>query len=272
MTPALVEGPAQPEPPDPPLSRLRGPRVQSVERAVLLLRAVAAASGTERSVSALAEATGLNRTTTWRILTTLEQQQMVSLDRVAGWYSIGFGIVDLAGHAGGAALTQSAKAVLRRVALETGETAALAVLRDGELTYVVEAAPSAVVSAGWRGRRVPMHATSTGKALLAFSQPDALRVLLRLPSGRALHRHTDTTITSLAGLGDELELTRTRGFGVCRGEFEESAWGVSAPVLDMSGRPIAVVSIWGPRGRLTEARFDALGEVARAAATEIAGR
>ena len=53
-------------------------RVQSVERAAALLRAVAAATGPAGSATALAEAAGLNRTTTWRILTTLEQQRLVA--------------------------------------------------------------------------------------------------------------------------------------------------------------------------------------------------
>ena len=59
---------------------------------------------------------------------------------------------------------------------------------------------------------------------------------------------------------------------MCRGEFESSAWGVSAPVLDVSGRPVAILSIWGPSERLTEARFEALGAIAVAAARDIVGR
>src|SRR6187431_2717367 len=109
-------------------------RVQSVERAAALLRAVAAATGPAGSATALAESVGLNRTTTWRILTTLEQQRLVALDRDTGWYSLGFGLIDLAGQAGGASLAHSARPVLQQVAARSGETAALAVLRDGALT------------------------------------------------------------------------------------------------------------------------------------------
>src|SRR4051812_37942793 len=64
-------------------------RVQSVDRAVDLLRAVAAASGGDASVATLARHAGLNRATAWRILTTLEAQGMVSRDRHTGWYAIG---------------------------------------------------------------------------------------------------------------------------------------------------------------------------------------
>jgi DNA-binding IclR family transcriptional regulator len=247
-------------------------QVQSVERAAALLRAVAAASGPASTATALAEAVGLNRTTTWRILATLEQQRLVSLDRDTGWYSLGFGLIDLAGQAGGTSMARAAHAVLSRIAGRTGETAALAVMRDGALTYVAEADAGAIVSVTWQGRPVSLHATSTGKVLLAFSEPDEVRELLSLPRGGRLQRFTSATITSRAALDEELLRTRERGFGVCRGEFEESAWGVSAPVLDVAGRPVAVVSIWGPPERITDKRFDSLGVLAVEGAEELAGR
>ena len=244
-------------------------RVQSVERAAALLRAVAAATGTSASATALAETVGLNRTTTWRILSTLEEQRLVSLDRQTGWYSLGIGLIDLAGQAGGA-LARSARAVLHRVAVRTGETAALALLRDGALTYVAEDSARAVVSVGWQGQEIAMHATSTGKALLAFSDPDEVRGLLGASPGGRLPRHTQATIFSVTALEEELERTRRRGYAICRGEFETTAWGVSAPVLDTSGRPAAVLSIWGPGDRIPEDRFPELGEIALSAAAELA--
>ena len=247
-------------------------RVQSVERAAALLRAVAAATGPAGSATALAETVGLNRTTTWRILTTLEHERLVTLDRESGTYSLGFGLIDLAGQAGGAALVRSARVVLQHLAAQARETAALAMVRGGVLTYVAEATADAVVAAGWQGREVAMHATSTGKVLLAYSHPADVRLLLGLTRGRRLTQYTTSTITSVTTLEKELALTRQRGYAVCRGEFESTAWGVSAPVLDLAGSPVAVVSVWGPSERLTEDRFEALGTLAIAGAAEIAGR
>src|SRR5687768_8069334 len=99
--------------------------VQSVERAAALLRAVAAANGPAATASALAETVGLNRTTTWRLLSTLEHQRLVSHDRETGRYTLGFGLVDLAGQAGDASLAGTARSVLHRLAGQTGETAAM---------------------------------------------------------------------------------------------------------------------------------------------------
>lgn len=252
--------------------RREAPAVQSVERAAALLRAVASAVGPDSTATALAEQVGLNRTTAWRILATLEQQRLVSLDRRTGRYSLGFGLIDLAGQAGGASMVRTAHTVLARIAGKTGETAALAVMRDGALTYVAEAVAGAIVSVTWQGRPVSLHATSTGKALLAFSGRDEVRELLNLPFGGRLQRFTSSTITSRAALADELARTRERGYSECRGEFDESAWGVSAPVLDAAGRPVAVISIWGPPERVTAKRFPKLGRLVVAGAEELSGR
>jgi DNA-binding IclR family transcriptional regulator len=256
----------------PSAQRLASTRVQSVERAAALLRAVAAASGSAGSATALAAAVGLNRTTTWRILTTLEQEHLVTHDPETGTYSLGFGLIDLGSQASGGALIRSSRGVLQKLAAKAGETAALAVVRGGALTYVAEATADTVVAAGWQGREVAIHATSTGKVLLAYSHPAEVRVLLQLPTGSRLPRYTPTTITSLPTLEKELALIRKQGYAVCRGEFESTAWGVSAPVLDLAGHPVAVVSVWGPSERLGEDRFEELGALALEAAAEIAGR
>jgi DNA-binding IclR family transcriptional regulator len=241
-----------------------------------LLRAVAQASESDSTAARLAEACDLNRATAWRLLSTLEEHGMVSVNRETGRWAVGVAVVEIARSAGLEAVVASARHALERLCRQTGETAALAVLRNDGLTYVDEVTPTAIVAATWLGRTVPLHATSTGKVVLAFGEP---RVAGRgrvdgvdgVP-GRRLQRHTDTTITDAAALEAELEATRERGFAVCRGEYDASAWGVSAPVLDRVGRLSAVLSIWGPGNRLTEERFEALGALAREAATEILRR
>ena len=231
-----------------------------------LLRAVAQAAEKDTTSARLAEACNLNRATAWRILSTLEMHGMVSVDKESGRWAIGAAVVEIARAAGVDAIIASARSTLERLSLQTGETAALAVVRGGGLTYVDEVTPGAIVSATWSGRTVPLHATSTGKVLLAFGDPAALHRL----TSRPLPSFTATTVTDASALLDELDLTRERGFAVCRGEYEESAWGVSAPVLGPSGLPLAVLSIWGPGNRVSEDRFEVLGRLARTAADEIA--
>lgn len=257
----------EPERPTHPAARVHPPSyVQSVDRAVALLRAVASASGRQSTAAALAEACDLNRATAWRILTTLESTGMVWCDRDTGRWSIGLGVLELAGRRGLQGLIDAAHSVLVRLCDASGETADLAVVRAEGLTYVDEVAPSSIVTAKWLGRSVPLHATSTGKALLAFLPVREVERLLP----RHLVAHTPNTITQRSLLMAELELTKARGYGVCRGELESTLWGVSAPALDPSGRPIAVVSIWGPSERVTEGSFAALGALAISAGHDMA--
>ena len=155
--------------------------------------------------------------------------------------------------------------MLERTCAQTGETASLAVPGMGGLTYVDEVTPTAVLTASWLGRSVPLHATSTGKALLAFLPAEQVRRVL----AGALTAFTDTTITDPRGAGRELAATRARGYGVCAGELESSLYGVSAPVLDRAGRPLAVLSIWGPKDRVQEEPFAELGAVAVRAAAPV---
>ena len=240
-------------------------RVQSVDRAVDLLLALAAASPAEATAPALARACGLNRATAWRLLKTLQIRGLVTVDDATGRYAIGLTAVELGNAAGPDALIAVSRPVLERTCALTGETASLAVPDVDGLTYVDEVTPAAVVTASWLGRSVPVHATSTGKALLAFLPPEQVRRVL----DGALTSFTGTTITDRQELAAELAATRARGYGVCAGELESSLYGVSAPVLDRTGRPLAVLSIWGPRDRVPPERFAELGGVAVRAAAEV---
>lgn len=228
--------------------------------------ALAAAPPVGATAPALARACGLNRATAWRLLKTLQLRGLVALDEPTGRYSIGLTAVELGNAAGPDALTASAHPVLERVSEQTGETASLAVPGLDGLTYVDEVTPAAVVTASWLGRTVPLHATSTGKALLAFLPPEQVRRVLH----GALAGFTATTITEADALRAELAATRVRGYGVCAGELEASLFGVSAPVLDRAGRPLAVLSIWGPRDRVPAERFTELGAVVVRAAALVA--
>jgi DNA-binding IclR family transcriptional regulator len=241
-------------------------RVQSVDRAMVLLRAVASASGPLSTAPALADASGLNRATAWRILRTLETHGMVSCDRDTGRWSVGLSVVEIAGSVGIESLITSAHDVLQRLSDVTGETADLAVGRGGGMTYVDEVRPAVIVSVKWLGQTVPLHATSTGKAFLAYLSANQVDWLLP----ETLERHTPSTIVDRDELAAELALTRERGFSTCRGELESRLHGVSAAVRDVDGRPMAVVSIWGPDSRVTEDRLSELGELAVAAAAEVA--
>jgi DNA-binding IclR family transcriptional regulator len=242
-------------------------RIQSIDRAVELLEAIAAAREPQ-TARALADRAGLNRSTAWRILATLEHHGLVEREPATNRYGLGFAVVRLAAAAGHEPLVRLAHPVLRRLAHATGETVNLAVARRLELIYADQVQAPHVMAPDWLGHTVPLHATSTGKAFLAALPEDELDALLRAP----LERFTDTTITDPRALRRELDVTRERGYAISRGELEPALWGVSAAALDARGRPAAVVSVWGPESRIREKGFGRLGEATAAAAEELAER
>jgi DNA-binding IclR family transcriptional regulator len=246
---------------------LESGRVQSLDRAVGLLNAVAAGAPGGRPAADLAAECGLNRATAWRLLATLEHHGMVERDPVSNRYSIGLGIARLAGSAGVSGLVRRAHATLEWVCAESGETANLAVPQRLGLAYVDEVAPPAVLTARWLGSHVPVHATSAGKAFLAWLPDDEIASILSVP----LAEYTETTRTDRGALRTELADVRRLGYAVSDGELESDVNGVSAPVLDPADRPIAVVSVWGPSARVPSSRFAELGAVAIEAADRIRG-
>ncbi len=244
----------------------RSKTIQSVDRAAALLKAVADARRPPTVVE-LAEACSLNRSTTWRLLATLDAHGLIERDPVSQRYSLGYAFLRIAAGADVDPLVRRARPVLERLARETGEATNLAVAKRFNLVYVDQVDPPQIMAPNWFGRSVPLHATSTGKAYLAFLTADDR--MFALPE--RLERYTATTITDRKSLAAELEEVRRNGFAVCVGELEESLFGASAPVLSEQGRPVAVVSVWGSEHRLPRERLDRAGRSTLAAAEELKG-
>lgn len=240
-------------------------RIQSVDRAIALLNAVGAGPPEGRTAAELAVACELNRATAWRLLATLEHHAMVERDPLTNRYTIGFSVTRLATTAGVEGLVRRAHDVLERLCRDTGETTNLAVPHRGELTYVDEVTPPVVLSARWIGHQIPIHATSAGKALLAWLPDDEIEAMLTGP----LAAYTEMTRTDRRALRAELATIRARGYSVSVGEMEQHLYGIAAPVLDAGDRPYAVVSVWGMHAGMPDGRFAELGELVRRAAGEI---
>jgi DNA-binding IclR family transcriptional regulator len=240
-----------------------GGRVQSVQRATTLLAAVADASE-PLTAPELAERCGLNRSTAWRILGTLEDAGFVERDPATNRYSVGYAITRLAAAGGDASLVRLARPLLLALAAETQETASLALPRQAQLVYVDQVQATRVMAPDWLARSVPLHATSTGRALLAWLPKEEREAVLARP----LARFTPMTVTDPDELRTELERIRAQGYAVSRGELEPALWGASAAVLDGRPQPIAVVSVWGLEDRVRD-RLDELGAAAARTAAQV---
>jgi DNA-binding IclR family transcriptional regulator len=228
------------------------PPVQSVARAASLLRQLAVL-GRPASLAELAAACGLERSTAWRLLTTLEACGLVDRESSSGGFRVGFGAVAVAAAAlgDGTALASRVRPELRRLCAATGEAAAVCLVRGSRVLVVDQVDPPSVVSVSWVGREFPLHASSPGKLVLASLDPGDLDRFLAQP----LQGLTERTITDACALRRELARVRTSGVAASDQEFERGCVGFSAAVTDWAGRPVAILGVTGPSFRMRRNRF-----------------
>jgi DNA-binding IclR family transcriptional regulator len=166
------------------------------------------------------------------------------------------------------ALPAIARPTLRELMRRTGETVFLGTLgSDGTAVVFVDKVESEQViryAAGVGDRRA-LHATSSGKAILAFlPAAEQERILRALP----LKRYTDRTVTSLPALRAALEEVRQTGVCINLDELAVGAAGIAAPIFDREGRVTAACAIGGPTARVRP-RLRPLAAEVKAAARAI---
>lgn len=241
--------------------------VQSVDRAVQVLETIAREDGA--SVAAIARELEVHASTASRLVASLARHDLVERGD-DGAVQLGVGLLRLASAARPRRdLTAIAGPVCEALAEELGETVNVAVLRGGVAVNLYQAqARSTVAMHNWVGDRTVLHATSSGKMLLAHLEPAQRRELLR----GELESFTARTLTDPAALERQLDEARERGWAEAVEEFEEGLVALAAPVRGPEGTVIAAVSAAGPAYRLAPERLPEAAEVLRAATEEISRR
>jgi len=245
------------------------PGTQAVARAVALLKAFDD-DHPAWGLSELARATGLNKTTAFRLLAALEREGMVGRAPDGERYILGPEIVVLGGRAlRGNNLRSVARSELEALAAATGETASLEILSGREMLVIDELVGGHLMSGvPDLGSRWPLHASSTGLALLAFLPEEQARALL--PA--ALRPVTARTLTARIELWRELAETRARGYSVGDETLEVGLVALAAPVYDHDGRAVAALSVAGPKLRVTPECVPLIGEQVAAAAARVSAQ
>jgi DNA-binding IclR family transcriptional regulator len=242
--------------------------VQSVDRAVAILE-ILARDG-EAGVTEVARELGVHKSTASRLLAALDRRELVSQDTARGRFRLGVGLVRLAGAAGRSLdVVQESRPVCRALARQVGETVNLAILSGRDALYLDQVAgPAALSPHNWAGQRIPLHATSDGKVLLAYLSQAELARCLTPP----LRRFTDRTITTLDELSPVLAEVRQRGFATAVDELEAGLTAIAAPVRNEEGRVVASISASGPSFRIPADRIGQVAESVRRAAAEVSRR
>ncbi|WP_203921078.1 IclR family transcriptional regulator [Rugosimonospora africana] len=243
--------------------------VQSVDRAISVLEILARRG--EARVTEVAAEISVHKSTAFRLLGALEDRGLVEQDSDRGKYRLGFGIVRLAGAvAARMDLTREARPVCERLAQDSGETVNLAVAQS-HYAVNVDQVPGAfaIAAQNWVGRLTPLHATSSGKILLAHL--DAAR-RAELLDAAGLERFTKHTISSAAKLEKQLAAACERGYATTIEEYEQGLNAIAAPVRSHRGDVVAAVSVSGPAYRLTPASMEEFAPTLVDGAREISHR
>lgn len=242
--------------------------VQSVDRALSVLEILGARK--EAGVTEIAAELGVHKSTAFRLIAVLESRGFVEQLADRGKYRLGFGIVRLAGAtAAQLDLAQESRRTCEELAADLGETVNVAILDSDRVVNISQVRGSAGISLyNWVGQGTPVHATSSGKVLLAHAPEQVREDLLAGP----LQRYTVATITSAAVLREQLEQVRQRGWGATAEELETGLNAVAAPVRDATGDVVAAVSVSGPAFRMPATSFEELAPGVVAAADALSRR
>jgi IclR family KDG regulon transcriptional repressor len=222
------------------------------------------------SLTEIAKAMELPKSSVIRYLRTLERKEFIERDELTQRYLLGPGPLRLVSHDSRQGdLRRAAYPLLLQLRESSGETVNLAVPMGNKVVYVESMQSSHPVRTVRQvGEESPLHATAVGKAVLAFFPPQQLESL----KSNALRQYTDRTITVWPTLLRELEKVRKQGFAIDDREGHREFRCVGAPIFDHRSQVIASIAISGPANRLTLERALDLGPVVASTAKEISSR
>lgn len=237
---------------------------QAALRAIRLLK-LFTAERPEMTLAELSRGSGLNKTTTHRLLRALQSEDLVERDPATSAYSLGPGLMALGVQAlSSSDLRRRVRPLLKLLARSSGETATLEVPVGDSMLILDEVAGTHVVgSAGNVGTRWPLHATSTGKAYLAFDDNGIERL------GSPLKALTARTLVDREAFQPQFIEIRRRGYAVSVDELEEGYAAVATIIRGALGDIQGTLCIGGPTQRFSAARRAELGASLCEAATRL---
>lgn len=229
--------------------------IKSLDRAIDVLAHLSEVGGA--ALSDLAGDLGESPATVYRVLYTFEARGIVDFEPATQTWHIGAGAFRIGSRfLRRTSLVERARPELRALMRDTGETANLAVAREGRVLFISQVETHENIRAFFPpGTMSPMHASGIGKALLAQMTPEEVDEATK----GALERFTEYTLVDAAALQSELAVTAARGYAIDNEEKNLGMRCVAAPIFDMNGEAVAGISISGPSSRLPDADLAALG-------------
>jgi len=245
---------------------LHGRAMQTVDKALCLLSFFLEARPAI-GLSEIARLSEYNKATARRLLVALEKHGFVEQDSRTRAYRLGPGLLRLARVREAVSPVQTVvQPVMEDLVARVGETAHFSLYAGDSLATIglVESTKSNRVSLE-RGEAIPLHATASGLAFMAFARPEIVERAL----SRKLTGHTPYTITNKQDLRKQLRLVARTGVAVAKSSYEDGVCGIAAPVLGSDGYARGAVAIAAPTSRAKRDAIAAIQPEVRHAATEI---
>jgi DNA-binding IclR family transcriptional regulator len=246
--------------------QVRG-KLRSVEKALRVLECFCADTP-QLSIGDLVEKLTLPKVSVYRFLRVLMNTGFVTQNQQTKRYRLGLKMFELGSIVlREFALRDAAFPLIAELSRRSGETVHLGVLDGKQVVSIegVESDQSLRISLPV-GKRVHLHSTGIGKAILAFL-PDS--VIQEIVEEKGLPKFTANTIVDPDHLTKEILLIRRRGYAIDDEENEPEITCVAAPVLDSERRALASISISGPSVRIQRARIPELASMVIATCREI---
>lgn len=217
------------------------PIIQSLDRALRILDLFDEQTP-ELKITEISRRMQLHKSTVHSLLKTLIAHDYVAQDENSGKYRLGLKLIEKGQlMLQGLDLREVARKHLVELANDTGQTLHLVFLSGNEGVYIDKVeGKKAAIRYSYLGRKVPLHCSAVGKALVAF-RPD--EEAGRLLSGYAFAPRTTRTITDERQFLVELAEVRRRGYAIDNQENEPGVRCVAAPVFDHAGRVAAAISM-----------------------------
>jgi IclR family transcriptional regulator, KDG regulon repressor len=229
------------------------PVVRSVVKAMSLLEIIA--DKEEIGISELAKLSDLDKSTVYRLLSTLKTLGYVYQNDDNEKYCLTIKLFEVG------SLTRDRvfhvdhyRPVLEKISLETRETVHLAVLESDRVVYIDKIDSPRILRMFSRvGGTSPAYCTGLGKILLAYQS----RIFVRsMYQDKTLTGYTKTTITDLDSLITELDRIARQGYAYDNEEHEQGIRCIAAPVRNQFGNVVAAISVSGPSIRMDDEFFE----------------
>ena len=232
---------------------------QAVVRALRILK-LFNGKQTQLSLSDIVKITALNRTTVFRLLSTLVDEGFL-VRHEDGPYHLGPELTALGGLASRTDnLRQLARPILKQLVSTVDERATLEILSKnpaGQPTMLVideiDASHRLSIS-DFAGSHLPVYATSTGKAYLAHLPSNEVDQILNEP----LDAFTSNTLITKTALKQELNQIKEQGYAIANEELESGLVAIGVPIFDGQGTAHASICLAGPTVRMTAEKLPQL--------------